>query len=266
MKIFFTLVSIVLVCATSFYTQPVVTARTSGSPGGYTGSISENKTCGTNGGCHGGGVTATNGIITTDIPTSGYVAGATYDITINFSQGSKTKYGFEISAENANGIKQGLFTNGSKSKVLGNKNATHVGTGTIFNNGTATWNLQWTAPLTDFGAITFSAVVNASNGNGSVSGDALFMEQKVVSASTVNIVESQIQAIQIYPNPTTDYINFSGLTTKAEVEIFDSVGKQVLRKNVKTDDRINLQQLPNGNYFVKIIDGQFLTTEWIIKQ
>lgn len=266
MKTFLTLITLSLTWAVSFYYQPVVTARTSGSPGGYTGSISENRTCGSNGGCHGGGVTSTSGIITTNIPITGYVPGATYNINISFTQGSKTKYGFEISAENANGIKQGLFTIDVGSKVLGNKNATHVGSGNVFGNGIANWDLQWTAPLTDFGDITFSAVVNASNGNGSSSGDAIFMEQKVVSASTVSIAESQIQYIQIFPNPTVDYINFSGLTNKAQVEIFDSVGKQVLRKNVKTDDRINLQQLPNGNYFVKVIDGQFLATEWIVKQ
>lgn len=266
MKTLITLITLCLAWLVSFYFQPVVTARTSGSPGGYSGSISENRTCGTNGGCHGGGVTQASGIITTNIPASGYVAGATYTVTVSFSEGSKTKYGYEISAENTNGVKQGTFTNDTKSKILGNKNATHVGSGTFFNGGTATWNLQWTAPLNNEGAITFSAVVNAANGNGSSSGDAIFMEQKIVSASTVSIVESQIQNIQIFPNPTIDYINFSGLTNKAQIEIFDSVGKQVIRKNVTPNEQINLQQLPQGNYFVKIMNGDYITTEWIVKQ
>lgn len=265
MKTIFTLLGLGMAWSVSFFFQPV-TARTSGSPGGYSGSISENRTCGSNGGCHGGGFTTTSGIITTDIPASGYVPGATYNVIISYTQGSKTKYGFELSAENNSGIKQGTFTSDSKSKILGNKNATHIGSGSVFIGGVATWNLQWTAPLTDFGDVTFSAVVNASNSNGGSSGDAIFLEQKVVSASTVGITENLKQVINVYPNPTTDYISLNGLTNKAQVEIYDSVGKQVMRTNVKPTGQINVQRLPRGNYFVKIVDNQFVTTEWIVKQ
>jgi hypothetical protein len=267
MKLFITLSITALVWLGSFLIQPTVTARTSGSPGGFTGSVSETKTCGSGGGCHGGGFSNSAGMISSDIPSTGYVPGAVYQVTITLSKANKVKYGYEISAENSVGDKQGTFVNlDTKSKVLSNKNATHQGSGTSFSSMTASWTLQWTAPITEVGAITFSTVVNASNNSSNTGGDDIYMDKNTVLASTVSIDKNQLVDINVYPNPTSDFIHVKGLANNAFFTLYDQYGKQILNTQISSTAPIDIQFLPIGAYLVKIKQGEFEVSEWIIKK
>ena len=69
-----------------------------GSPGGYTGSPGDGKTCKQ---CHGGTVANVTGWITSNIPAEGYTPGTSYTITVTVS-GSGSK-GFEVSPQNSSG-------------------------------------------------------------------------------------------------------------------------------------------------------------------
>ena len=68
-------------------------------PNGYTGSPFDGKTCGTNRGCHGGGTTTDNSMISTDIPAAGYTAGTEYNVTVTVTQANSSKFGFSFSIE-----------------------------------------------------------------------------------------------------------------------------------------------------------------------
>lgn len=58
--------------------------------------------------------------------------------------------------------------------------------------------------------------------------------------------------IEVYPNPTTDFINFKNITLPAEAKIYTIDGKLVYNQNVV--DRINLSHFTAGSYILQIKD------------
>jgi hypothetical protein len=74
--------------------------------------------------------------------------------------------------------------------------------------------------------------------------------------------------ITVYPNPTHGAFAISGLQSEFRAEVFDISGKQVFAKNeVKPTDRLNLEELQDGVYFLKVIspEGTFTTKLVLIK-
>lgn len=120
-----------------------------GAPAGYTGSPGDGQNCTS---CHGGTPNITSGIITTDIPATGYVAGLTYNISISFS--GTGKKGFELSPQKPSGEQVVTLIAGTGSQTLMNgKYITHT---QASNATTATWNFQWQAPAQPgSGPVTF---------------------------------------------------------------------------------------------------------------
>ena len=105
-----------------FFYPTTSNSNGSGSPGGKTGSPSDGASCT---GCHYAGL-GTGATITTNIPPSGYVPNQTYTITANINQSGINKFGFEITAEEANfgSAKTGSFliTNSNETKFVNNNN------------------------------------------------------------------------------------------------------------------------------------------------
>ena len=100
---------------------------TGGSPGGKTGSPGDGGATCTQ--CHSGTAQAQGGLITTNIPFTGYEAGQTYTITVSANMSGISKYGYELTAEDASGIKKGTFiiTDPSRTKTInGGKAVTHT--------------------------------------------------------------------------------------------------------------------------------------------
>ena len=119
-----------------------------GAPAGNTGSPSDGTTCAQS--CHGGSPTAQLGMITSNIPTSGYTPGSTYTITATVT-GAGDK-GFQISPQNISGTLLGSLIAGTGSKIVGVKYITHTSPKTT---NTATWTFQWIAPIAGTGNVTF---------------------------------------------------------------------------------------------------------------
>jgi hypothetical protein len=77
--------------------------------------------------------------------------------------------------------------------------------------------------------------------------------------------------IDVFPNPSSDVINISGILEKGVstvVEIFDLSGKKILNKtiiNSNQDLTINVSNLPNGLFILKIRNGESIYTQKIIK-
>ena len=157
-----------------------------GSPGGKTGSPLDGITCAQ---CHPSSVTPVEWI-SSNIPVTGYMPGQTYIITINATDASATKIGFEVTAENAS-EKQGVITINDKvnTQLTNNNEAiTHQETGTTPRDGKISWNFNWTAPVTDKGDVTFYGAFNAANGNGNTSDDRIFTNSLKVSENKINKV------------------------------------------------------------------------------
>ncbi|WP_179020082.1 T9SS type A sorting domain-containing protein [Winogradskyella forsetii] len=75
-----------------------------------------------------------------------------------------------------------------------------------------------------------------------------FENQKIV----LSIPNSEHQAISIHPNPTKDILNFEGLNETITVSVFDVLGKQVLEQKLHLGETLNVSQLTNGLYTIKI--------------
>lgn len=158
-----------------------------GSPGGKTGSPGDGGTTCTQ--CHSGTAQAQGGLISTNIPFQGYTAGETYTITVSASMSGISRYGFELTAENASGVKKGTFviTDPARTKTTnGGKAVTHTSGGNSANGNSISWSVDWTAPAAGTGTITFYTALNATNSNGSTSGDQIYTSTRSVSELVLN--------------------------------------------------------------------------------
>ena len=166
----------------------ILLANNSGSPGGRTGSVGDGgQTCT---GCHTGTAQNSTGWITTNIPVSGYAPGQTYTITVTGTHTGVVKFGFELTAENSIGTKVGTFviTNAAQTKLVNqNKAVTHQAAGTTPTGNTKTWSVNWTAPATGTGPVTFYAALNAANGNGGTGGDVIYKTTSTVQEQSPGV-------------------------------------------------------------------------------
>jgi len=229
-----------------FFYPTTSNSNASGSPGGKTGSPSDGASCT---GCHYAGV-GTGATITTNIPSNGYVPNQIYTITANINQSGINKFGFEITAEEANfgSAKTGSFlvTNPNETKFVNNNAAiTHKAGGTSGSNSKS-WSMDWEAPNTGTGTVTFFGSFMAANGNGANTGDtyhsAIFSVNEGF-ATTINDLSIKNDFRFNTVNKTIE--------TKKTVDVYDISGKLVL---TTTSNSTNLSHLKTGTYILTSAD------------
>ena len=220
-------------------------SNTSGSVGGKSGSPTDNASCSA---CHYAGI-GFGATISSDIPSSGYIAGNLYTISANINQQGINKFGFEITAEEENNgsAKTGTFfvTNNTETKFVNSNTAiTHQAAGTSGTNSKS-WSMNWEAPATGTGAITFYGAFLAANGDQSNSGDTYHSASLTIDEA---IIQSSINLSNI------SNINFNSITKEIlvldnkEISIYSISGKLVLSSRKK---HINLTSLSKGTYIIK---------------
>lgn len=85
---------------------------------------------------------------------------------------------------------------------------------------------------------------------GNFSDSVEWMENRL---NTLGIDESELKTISIYPNPTKDFLNLEGFnSTSIDVTVVDLLGKTVLQKTLNNGETLNVSQLSNGMYTIKI--------------
>ncbi|MEM1216069.1 MAG: fasciclin domain-containing protein [Bacteroidota bacterium] len=81
----------------------------------------------------------------------------------------------------------------------------------------------------------------------------------------VNVDEQILRDMQIYPNPTVEFINVNAVDSNYEYAIFDLAGKVVQNGDLlQGDNRIDLSILSSGTYLMKIQDGERFATARIV--
>jgi len=71
----------------------------------------------------------------------------------------------------------------------------------------------------------------------------------------------------VYPNPTKEQFYVSGISDKADVEIYDLNGRLISTQHYNHHTKgINVEQLHTGVYVVKIKEGKQESTKKLIKQ
>lgn len=77
----------------------------------------------------------------------------------------------------------------------------------------------------------------------------------VVWQSTLHIDEFSEVAFKLYPNPVSDYLNISGINSKTLVEIYDTLGKNILSKMIDDSQKqINVSHISPGIYLFNLTD------------
>lgn len=271
-KFTFVLSMLLMVGLVYDYNYRMAHTNSTGAPGGNTGSPNDGQTCAQSG-CHIGGpsVTSETGAITSDIPGSGYVAGTTYNMSVTLTKQGGTKFGFQLSPQDASGNPLGVLIAGAGAQIVGGNYLTHTLSGSS-GAGSKIWDFQWTAPASGTGTVTFYAAYNFANSNGSTSGDVIVADTYVVSAASLGISEAQLEALSVYPNPVIDYINVATKDVDEEIMItlFDVQGRKVIAEkhdggaDIKVD--VKSKSLNTGVYFMQIeIDGKSTIKKLLVK-
>ena len=158
-----------------------VFAFSSGPPDEKTGAPNEN-TC-VQAGCHtGNDLNVSGGSLMLTVPET-YIPSEVYTIVVNLSRTGQSRWGFEMTALDADGASAGSFEaddagNTQLSEANSKQYVKHTSIGTAQGTTNAhSWEFQWTAPDADIGPITFYAAGNASNGNFNPIDDYIYTAQ-----------------------------------------------------------------------------------------
>lgn len=177
--------------------------RASAAGSGNTGAPGESTTCVT---CHGGGnfnvglsINIYNqGTIT---PITTYSPGQTYSMEVTISNsGLPGGFGFQMVALNASNSNAGSWLSPSSNTQIatlgnGRSYAEHNGI-----SGTNTFMVDWTAPTTGTGSVTFYSAGNAVNGTGSTAGDGAATSSLMITEMVANVSADMATNISLADN------------------------------------------------------------------
>ena len=238
------LIPITIALAIFFY-PTTSNSNSTGSVGGKTGSPTDGSSCTQ---CHYAGQ-GTGAEITTNIPPNGYVPNQVYTITANI-QGSNDQYGFEITSEevsNFGSAKTGTFfiTNNTETKLTNNNKAVTHKLGGIQGLGMKSWSMDWEAPVSGTGAVTFYGAFIEGNMNQMNTGDTYHPATFTVDETIISSANNTSSRSSIIFNSITKTIE---LLDKTEISVYNIEGKLVLSSNNKFT---SLAHLSNGIYILK---------------
>lgn len=236
-----------------------VTSYTSGAPDGFTGSPFDDQTCATY--CHHGNAeTPLDGILSSDIPPTGYVPGNTYTILANIVRPGHSKFGFQVSPMDDHGNVLGTMvqlTNETQITGMGTY-ITHSQSGTT-GIDSKSWNFEWIAPEAGTGSVTFYGAFNATNNNSSNNGDSIFTTTYTVQEDiTVGVASIQsLNDIVVYPNPAKDFItiNTPALAKQITVRMYNIEGGEadIIYSGGSSSGLIPLpKHITPGIYFISV--------------
>jgi hypothetical protein len=255
----FTALTLIGITYSALNKQMDAISNAAGAPGGSSCAVS---------GCHSSPVQSSNDVLVkvlddqNEVVTT-YTAGKTYTVEVS-SVLSNQRFGFALTASS------GSLTSGDGSQKVSNY-VTHTFAGTNPNQGGGkTWVLEWTAP--NSGIVSFQLYLNASNNDGSNTGDVIYGHSLTLSPVTgINDIVNE-QSLSVYPNPIVDALNITFELSKPSqviVNVMDLHGKVIKHvTNAKLNSGMQhihvANNLPQGLYFVEIQAGEQVITKKIM--
>jgi len=189
----FVAVSLVLGVAVAFANDGSPPRSRTGAPA--LGSFPAESNCS---GCHSGNALNTGGSVSLVSPPTWYRPGGTYRLTLQLASsqtaGSANRvWGFQLTALNASGSAAGSFAD-----VAGQGTMITTGTGSYagrpyieVNTGNkastaspVSWQVDWTAPASGVGSVTFYFVGVAANGAGNTGSDWVYLNSYAIQDTT----------------------------------------------------------------------------------
>lgn len=74
----------------------------------------------------------------------------------------------------------------------------------------------------------------------------------------LNTNKFEMRSIKLFPNPSTDFIELSGLIKAEKITIYSILGAKVLEDIIDVNEKINIQNLSNGSYILRFENGNTL--------
>lgn len=117
----------------------------------------------------------------------------------------------------------------------------------VSEGGTANAILEFTEPVT---TLTFTTISVPGNGWQSITftkgGDSVLGVDDVYAKESV---------LKLFPSPSSDFIQVSGLTTTENYSIYNILGTEVDSGAIFANKKIEIANLSNGIYFLKLERG-----------
>lgn len=100
----------------------------------------------------------------------------------------------------------------------------------------------------------------------SMTGSYIFLEQSGPCGPYSGVSSEEEKSIQVFPNPAQDEISITGVIPESVI-VYDLMGRIVVSEFNSETNTINVKNLPNGMYIIKILtsDGKVFSNK-IIKQ
>lgn len=215
-------------------------------------------------GCHGGSaVTQTTGVISSDIPASGFIGGITYNFTVTMS--GAAAYGFEMTPQTASSnVGLGTWIAGAGTGV----STKYIKQSAKKTGASATWTFQWIAPATAT-TVTFYGAFNYANDNGGTGGDVIKTSSITYLANSTGIDEDAISTtlISVFPNPTSSVLHIASPSVFEKGFIYSINGSLVktITETELINKTIDIAELSNGNYYMTLSSGNKTSTSKFVK-
>lgn len=244
----------------SSYEPPLV--RT-GAPG--------EATCGS-AGCHDNMPNSETGSLDLSFSRQHYQPGDTISFALSVHDDTASRFGFELTVLNSDNERAGNIisvSDNSTIRIDDNNNRQYASHRIASENNL--WTVQWVAPDSAVGEVSFYAAGNASNNDGEPSGDHIYTDTGTLSAVTATTTyKPRYTALKLYPNPAKNIVKikmddlfFSG---RVRCNIYDLQGNRMLTQVLKAQlSTINVQHLDEGQYLVALDNGIEVITKKLMK-
>lgn len=149
-------------------------------------------------------------------------------------------------------------------KLEGDAAPTEVSVKTTVANAweTLTWNFTG-KPSNVYNKLVFMFDFGTI-GNGTASSTFLFDDIRQLKTTTGNH-DLDLSAVKLYPNPANNVLYIDGIKENATITIYDSVGNTVISEE-RNDHQIDISNLVNGVYTIRITSNTAIITRKFIKQ